>query len=81
MMSVRLRVCNAAPGQWCAYGRIYTATGRAVALDPSEAQDGVKIHCGSVVSDEFGIVLLIFDSGFSLVQLTNWPSPPNTLDA
>jgi len=36
--------CNAAPGQWCAYGRIYTATGRAVALDPFEAQDGVKIH-------------------------------------
>jgi hypothetical protein len=39
------RMCGARPGQWCVYGRIYTANGRAAALDPAEARNGLRIQC------------------------------------
>jgi hypothetical protein len=39
------RICGAQSGQWCVYGRIYSAAGKAVPLDPTEARNGLRIQC------------------------------------
>lgn len=45
LIDVVYRTCGAKNGQWCAYPRAYTANGRAVAVDPSEARFGIRMQC------------------------------------
>jgi len=40
----KLPFCRGHEGQWCVYGRILAATGRAVALDQEEARNGITIR-------------------------------------
>ncbi|TID24471.1 gb [Venturia nashicola] len=37
-------MCAASTGQWCAYPRIFTGNGKAVAVDPAEAKNGIKMQ-------------------------------------
>lgn len=48
--NVVYRMCGAKAGQWCAYPRVLTANGRAVAVDPDEARFGIRMQCQFRVS-------------------------------
>jgi len=49
-MVLVFRICGARVGQWCAYGRKYSETGRAAPMSPAEAAVGVTIRCMSRIS-------------------------------